>query len=611
MAEQRLSGVADGVFFLPYDYAWMVRRALRRLRPAAVVVLETEIWPNLWREAKRFGATLMILNGRISDRAWPRYRRFRWFFAPLLRLPDLVLAQSATDCERFRELGVSQPRTETNLKYDFAAPREIAADLREWIAAQGWPRIFIAASTMPPNEEEIVIDAWQKMPPDTLLILAPRRPERFALASQLLETRGIPFARRTQLAGTARVLLLDTIGELASLFALDAVVFVGGSIVTWGGHNVLEPAFFGRPIITGPHMQNFAAIDAEFRAAAAVRSARDAAELAAVARELFEDPGELGLRAETLARSRQGVTRRVAAAVALGAPLTHPPLAWLLRPLQALWLWGVALDRLLTRRLRLPKPVISIGGIAMGGVGKTPVVLALAQQLHQAGYRVGILTRGYGRRERRPLVLAAGESAPVEQTGDEAQLYLRAKVACVGIGSDRYANGMAMADRVDVFLLDDGFQHWRLERDLDVVLTDPLDPHSGGGVFPAGRLREPPSALRRASLVLSPQKTAIDPPPPGDYDAFCGIGNPGSFLATLRRAGVTVRRFRAFPDHHRYRREDLHGLKDPLLTTAKDAANLPAGAPPVRVVEAGVDAETLSVLFDRVVSVVRRSGPLS
>lgn len=211
----------------------------------------------------------------------------------------------------------------------------------------------------------------------------------------------------------------------------------------------------------------------------------------------------------------------------------------------------------------------------MGGVGKTPFVLWLAGELRTRGIRPGILIRGYGRRAKAPLALPAGAAAPVEQTGDEAQLYLRSGAAAVGIGADRLETAKLLESHVDVFLLDDGFQHWALERDMDIVLVDPLDPNAGGGVFPAGFLREGPAALSRADWIVTPEKIALNPPPPGRYSAFCGIGNPASFRRTLELAGVEVAEWRTFSDHHSYTLEDLDGLPEPLITTEKDAVNLP------------------------------------
>lgn len=604
LAEARLRGVADGVFYAPFDYPWMVRRVLRRLRPAAVVILETEIWPNLWREARRFGASLSVVNARLSDRAYPRYRRWRWFFEPVLALAAPILAQSARDTQRYHSLGARHAVACGNLKYDVGEPAPPPADIARW--AQGAP-LFIAASTMPPDEEDIVIAAYRKMPPGTRMILAPRKPERFDLAAERLRAAGISFARRS--AGDLNgqpCLLLDTMGELASLFALDAVVFVGGSLVAWGGHNVLEPAMFARPIVTGPHMQNFAAMFEEFRAGGALRVVSNAGELAHAVTELLREPGDLGERARRIAEANRGAARRAVEAISLGAPRTHRPLRWIWWLLSRVWLAGVALDRKLTKPKRLGKPVVSVGGLAMGGSGKTPTVLWLAEQLHARGLRAAVLTRGYRRRDRQPAAFEPGDPAPVEITGDEAQLFLRRGVAAVGIGADRFLSGKLLEKKVDVFLLDDGFQHWALARDLDIVVLDPYDPHAGGGVFPCGWLREGPEALARAGFVVTPRKVVVSAPPPGAYSAFCGLGNPSSFRRTLASIGIDVKAWREFPDHHAYTLDDLRGLEPPLVTTEKDAVNLPPGAPPVAIVRIGVEIAEGPQILEKVLALAQR-----
>jgi 3-deoxy-D-manno-octulosonic-acid transferase len=570
MAEERLSSRVARIFYTPIDAVWIVRRVLRQLRPAMLIVLETEIWPNLWNEAKRFGASLYVLNARISDKAWPSYRTWRWFFAPVLALPRAIFAQSRIDENRYRELGRVDAEDAGNLKYDFPLPKPCPPEIAAWAGAAP---LWIAASTMAPNEEEFILEAFQELPREWKLLIAPRHLHRCGEVAQRLEAARIDYVRRTQLDRDARVLLLDTMGELASCFALPSVVFVGGSLVNWGGHNLLEPALFARPIVAGPHFQNFQAMFDEFREAGALAVVHSAKELASAVRQ----PRVGGAIGQRLAHRHRGVAASLVARLELGAPLTHPVLKPLLWPLSRIWLAGVAVDRAFTRPRRLAKPVVSIGGLAMGGVGKTPFALWLIERLHQRGWKVGILTRGYQRRDPSLRSYAPGESAPLDHTGDEAQLYLRQGIAYVGVGADRFATAQQLEASVDVFLLDDGFQHWPLQRDLDLVLLDPLDPNAGGGVFPLGRLREPPSALQRADRVLSVTKTIANPPPPGRYSAFCGIGNPSSFRHALLVAGVSVAEFREFPDHHRYTVTDLSSLAPPRVTTAKDAVNLPDG----------------------------------
>ncbi|MDE3164839.1 MAG: 3-deoxy-D-manno-octulosonic acid transferase, partial [Acidobacteriota bacterium] len=248
-AGEKLRSLADGVFYAPADFVWAVRRVLRALRPSLVLVAETEIWPNLFREVHRTGAPLAIVNARISDRALPRYRRFRAVFPAVLAHADSILAQTEPIRARFLELGAPPHRVHVagNFKYDFEArPAPPDSPVVQWISRIQPARVFIAASTMPPaepgdpDEDDAVIAAWLQLRerlPDLALILVPRKPERFDSAAARLAAAGIPFARRTALAASsARVLLLDSIGELGSLFAHADVVFMGGTLARRGGH---------------------------------------------------------------------------------------------------------------------------------------------------------------------------------------------------------------------------------------------------------------------------------------------------------------------------------------------------------------------------------------
>jgi tetraacyldisaccharide 4'-kinase len=303
------------------------------------------------------------------------------------------------------------------------------------------------------------------------------------------------------------------------------------------------------------------------------------------------------------------------------------PLYPIRKLLSLVWLAGSAQRRRkqLKERRELAVPVISIGNLTMGGTGKTPCVLSTAEILRDAGRRPGILTRGYGRgRLQHNLVLPAGAPIEPEHSGDEPQIFIRSGVAPVGIGADRSATGAQLIHEfgVDTLLLDDGFQHWKLKRDADVVLIDALDPLGGGGLFPAGRLREPFSGIARADMVVVTRSEASDLAPaieravrewnpaapifhasvephlwvehrsgqevPLDgarldrAAAFCGLGNPQSFRRTLERLGVDLVDWVEFEDHHKYRPHELtrlaHQFRErratALLTTEKDAVNL-------------------------------------
>ena len=625
MADQKFARLAAGVFYAPLDYRFAVRRVLRRLRPALLVVMETEIWPNMLREAKRSGAGVLIVNARISDKALPRYRRYAWFFRQALQSTDAVLAQDETAAERYRMLGAPVVQVAGNLKYDFdPASARVAPDLEAWIRAAGASQVLIAASTMPPardgdvDEDDLVIEAWKQLSaehPGLLLILVPRRPERFDMAARKLEAAGIEFTRRTALGAPSRVLLLDTIGELNGLFRHATLVFMGGTVAERGGHNVLEPAAFATPVICGPHMENFAEIAAEFDAAGAL-ARLDRSNLGRAISSLLNDPNRLarlGAASLTLAEAKRGATARciqtLSAAYDAALPRPVPPV--ILIPLTWLWRAGMALDRGL-KRLRSCRPeahVISVGNLALGGTGKTPMVLWLCDRLAQAGIKVGVLTRGYGRQSGAEVeVFAAAAAADVSVVGEEAALILRQGKAQVGVGPDRCKAWRVMRERgaPEVIVLDDGFQHWRMERDADIVLIDALDPFRGG-VLPLGRLREPFSALKRATaivitrtrdgreyagLIAEIRKYSNTAPifrarvvatrpdiGTGPVGAFCGLGQPAGFAQTLRQIGIAPEFLEAFPDHHRYTEAEITALRARaaiLVTTEKDLMNVPA-----------------------------------
>ena len=647
-ADEKLAKLAAGVFYAPIDYVFAVRRVLRRLRPAVVVVAETEIWPTLFRETKRIGAGLIVINGRISDRAAPRYLRFAWFFRHVLDHPDIILAQSEPIRETFVNIGAppENVRAAGNLKYDFQ-PRRAAPDspVRTFLDRVRPAKVWIAASTMPPalpgdpDEDDAVIAAFRQLAadhPGLLLILVPRKPERFDAAAQKLSASGIPFVRRSAIeAGDPSlpgVLLLDSIGELSSLFFLADVVFMGGTLASRGGHNILEPAFFARPVIVGPHMENFRAIADEFRAADAIAAIESAAEMAAAVDTLLRDSiraSRIGQRALACAESKRGATAATIAELRRlydrGVPRYRPAAFLLLWPLARLWEIGGRRrrKRYLEHRKTLDAPVISVGNLSMGGTGKTPIVLYLAEKLKAAGHNPGILTRGYGRTSpEKHMALAAGTRIPVDQSGDEPQIFLTSGIAPVGIGPDRYLTGKLLEEQfgADVLLLDDGFQHVRLNRQVDIVLIDALDPFRGGEVFPIGRLREPMEQLCRADIFVitrsdsGPMLKAIEadlrrhnPRAPIFHSrvapvnwidlesqreyarpsftragAFCGLGNPRSFWSTLRTLDIQPVEELEFDDHHRYRPRELRNLAhtvqmagaDALLTTEKDATNL-------------------------------------
>ncbi len=255
LAGQKLAGLADAVFAAPLEFPWCVARAFRALRPRLLIVFETEIWPNYFLQAERFGAEALLLNGRMSDRSAPRYARLRRFFGPVLRRAGAILTQSETDRQRFLAAGAPPERTRVggNVKYDFDPPEAgVAADLQAFFHNAAPDPVVVAGSTRE-GEEALLAQAFRAAAAvhrRALFVVAPRHPQRFDEAATAFD--GLPLVRRSKLDAAApldlpAVLLLDTLGELAGLYSFADVVFMGGSLNGWGGHNVLEPALAKRP----------------------------------------------------------------------------------------------------------------------------------------------------------------------------------------------------------------------------------------------------------------------------------------------------------------------------------------------------------------------------
>jgi 3-deoxy-D-manno-octulosonic-acid transferase len=315
-AVARQSLAADGFFYNPLDLRGPVRRVLDGLEPALLVLVETELWPNLIHEAHRRGTRIAVANGRLSPRSFPRYRRARRLLAPVLDEVDLFLMQGEAHAERARAIGApaSRVRVTGNLKYDAPPPAGPSPALRAVLGGDGRTALWVAGSTMA-GEEEAVLGALPQAraaAPGLRLLIAPRHPERAAEVTALVERAGHVVRRRSALGETPwteGVLVLDTMGELAQAYALASVVFVGGSLVPSGGHNVLEPAAHARAVIVGPHMENFQEIADEFRAAAALVQIPSGADLGPAVARLLADPGEregLGQRARALVEARRG-----------------------------------------------------------------------------------------------------------------------------------------------------------------------------------------------------------------------------------------------------------------------------------------------------------------
>ncbi len=310
----------DRCFFMPLDLGFAVRAYLDALKPRLLILAETEFWPNLLHLARKKGTTVAIVNARISDRSFPRYRRFRWFFRRVLSQVDLFLAQTAADAERLREIGAAPERVRVsgNLKFDMrpSSAAKLAEELRLAIAHDS--PVIVCGSTAE-GEEELLLAAFkqvQRQFPRAMMIVAPRHPERFDKVANLIASFDIPFVRRSSWTAahpiSGGIFLLDSVGELASVYALADIAFVGGSLVPTGGHNILEPAQYGAAIVAGPHTFNFREIVSIFETGDALR-VTTAETLSSQLFDLLENPEErkrLGQRGKKLFEQHAGATQR-------------------------------------------------------------------------------------------------------------------------------------------------------------------------------------------------------------------------------------------------------------------------------------------------------------
>ena len=331
---------ADATFYFPLDFPFIVNRTLRLVNPRLFVVMETEIWPNLLRACRRHGVKTAVVNGRISNRSYPRYRLVRRLFRRVLGDVDRFCMQSEESAARLIDLGADPDRVTVtgNLKFDSLEAAAAVSDrgmhrVERFFRVPDDRPVIIAGSTMR-GEELMVLRAFERMragAPRTLLVIAPRHPERFDEVERLARDEGFRTLRRSQLTidddPAADVVVLDTIGELAHLYRLATVVFVGGSLVPTGGHNILEPAVYGRPILFGPHMQNFQEIAAAFLDARAAWQVRDEWELEAAFRDLLADGASrqaLGRAAQAILDASHGARERTIAAIAQLLPPAGP-----------------------------------------------------------------------------------------------------------------------------------------------------------------------------------------------------------------------------------------------------------------------------------------------
>jgi len=629
LAQQRFG--AATVFYFPIDLSFVVRRYLSVLHPALIILAETEFWPSLLAESAGKSIPIVVINARISNRSLPRYKRLRCLWKKLLANITIFLAQSNEDARRLKAIGAPVDRIQVtgNLKFDVCVAEENELTRAVRAALPTNTKVLVAGSTLD-AEEAALLKAWPQIissSPDTIMLLAPRHPERFEAVAQLLETSGITWHQRTKWL-TSRptapltpgsVLLLDSIGELAACYALGSIAFVGGSIAKGGGHNPLEPAQFGVPVVMGPSLENFRSIADAMLANEALILVDEKSLALAITRLLSKRSEALaiGARARMVFESQGGATARTLSAILnilrKGNKSQHSITRPWLMPLTPLYAATITLKNklydighLYTEKLNWP--VISIGSLSAGGAGKTPFTLLLATALKNNNWHPDVLSRGYGRNSKKPEKVDAAGTAI--QFGDEpllmAQLGLNVFVASTRYDAGKLAELSLPSSAKRVHLLDDGFQHRRLQRSLDIVLLTARDWYDA--LLPAGNLREPITILLRAdaivlredelwledalrshfadvefnSTIIRVRRTLSIDYVPSRPLVFSGIARPDVFHAMLNANVCLPAHTITFRDHHAYTSAHISALvqtarsvdSNGFITTEKDAVKL-------------------------------------
>ncbi len=692
---------ADAVIFFPLDMPFTTGMVIERIQPRIFMPVETELWPNFLRDIYMRGIPVMMVNGRISDKSVKTYKYLYGILDDMLKSVGRFCMQSKLDAQYIMTLGAPPEKViiTGNTKFDQTYAEVTIEDKQKFLYEMGIETsspIIVAGSTHQGEEKEL-ISAFAKVKeklPNSCLVIAPRKPGRLNEIQALAKQEGFTCGKRSVLLAQTKqerqtypIILIDTIGELGRIYAIGDVVFVGGSLIRHGGHNVLEPAAHGKPIIVGPNMFNFKDSHSLLLNKGACVTVQNGRELTDEILKILSDDAlreKMGRASyEIICENRGAAVKSIdylkemlQGPIVKNQPRNYEINNWFtvedtaftqkitfylyqlvhgnvkngwdiisLSFLSGLSLvYGVGLQlKLLSYKIgifstnRLPCKVISLGNITLGGTGKTPTARTVATMIQQMGYKVAVLNRGYRANWDKPVgIVSDGKKIYMTayEAGDEA--YLLAKQlpgVPVIIGKDRAVSGKYVAKnmQVDVMIMDDGYQHWQLARDIDIVLIDTLNMFGNSCLLPRGTLREPLSHLSRADMFLL---TKVDQSP--DYShryvknilhennpnalvfesvhlpksfveftqwvkgeqtaqlpvreltgksaiAFSAIGNPASFEQTITDLGINLVETIRYPDHHDYLMQELHYVlecaeekkADAIIITEKDAVKIP------------------------------------
>ena len=682
----------DAIIYFPMDLPWLAGHVLRRVSPRVFLPVETELWPNFLKAAREMHIPVMMVNGRISDKSVKTYHHLHSLLDDMIGTVTKFAMQSPIDADYIMRLGANPSlvvvtgNTKFDQTYTDVSTRDKKALLRElgFTHNQG---IILAGSTHK-GENEYVLKAFsevRKKYPEAKLVIAPRELLRVGSVVALCEAAGFKVARRTELkknpAEGHDIVILDTIGELGKVYSNGTVIYVGGSLIAHGGHNILEPAAHGKAIIVGYNMFNFKDTHTLFTRRNAVITVNNSQELSEAVVRLFDDVDERErMEKETLAiiNENKGAAKKSAdilydmlnevetARMARGQihstdkaenlqsyffQLVHSreQYGFLMKCLVAvlyigslLFSLGVNLKLLayrsgLLKQKKIDCYVISLGNITVGGTGKTPTAQRLARQIREMGYKVVILNRGYRAKWKGKVgIVSDGTQLYMDasEAGDEAfMLAKHLPEVPVLIGPERAITGAYAIEHfgAEVAILDDGYQHWQLDRDMDILLVDAVNVFGNGHMLPRGTLREPVTHIDRAQVCLltkvdqaSEQSRAYIKGMISKYNkealivesihqprcliklddwfqnissegvpvsklkgkkvmALSAIGNPASFEQTIAGIGAVVVESLRFPDHHDYTVRELldvvnqaHQMDaEAIIITEKDAVKIP------------------------------------
>ena len=696
---------ADAIIYFPLDMPFVSESVVKRIRPRIFMPVETELWPNLLRALRERNIPVMMVNGRISEKSVKTYRYLLGIWDDMLNTVSRFCMQSSIDADYIRHLGADPSKIYVtgNTKFDQTYAEVTQEDLdgyKKELGIEGAYPVIVAGSTHP-SEEKAMLEAFKTIKesyPNARLVIAPRKPERTGEIVRLVGNFGYDVGLRSKLLKLDGnrpqypVLVIDTIGELGRIYSVGDVVFVGGSLINHGGHNVLEPAAHAKPIIVGPSMQNFKDSYSLLSKVGACKMVNGVPELTKELLDIIQNDerrAKMGAASLQVIKENRGAAVRsieyledllrittVPATIMTRYPtnirnlkddggislrngdfiiqyvyqLVHGAevslagniLLFVLRFFSFLYEFGVCSKLWLYKvgffnQKKLDCCVISIGNITVGGTGKTPTAQKVAAMIKNMGYRVVILNRGYRSHWDKELgVVSDGKKIfmTAYEAGDEA--YLMAKTLPgipVVIGKNRAVTGQYAVDKLnaEVIIMDDGYQHWHLYRDLDVVLVDTYNMFGNGSLLPRGTLREPLKHLDRAGLFLltktdqssqfsrinlrktlakyndeAPVIESIHHPKnfveiadwyKGIHEntlelselegkkvmVFSAIGNPSSFEQTLAGIGLDILEAIRYPDHHDYGMIEMQYISEraaskeavALITTAKDAVKIP------------------------------------